>query len=162
MRILIIGNAGSGKTTMARQLASGTTPPTPVLSLDEIAWDEGVKRRPIERSIAELEAFIAANPAWIIEGCYAELAAHALPHCTELRFLNPGTETCAQRCADRHWEPDKFPTPQAQHDALAHLIAWVREYDTRDDEFGLASHRRLFVSFTGPKREITADSHQPR
>jgi len=29
----------------------------------------------------------------------------------------------------------------------------VRQYDTRDDEYGLARHRAIFDGFAGPKRE---------
>lgn len=39
---------------------------------------------------------------------------------------------------------------------LAQLIDWVREYDTRDDEYGLRCHRRLFDAFAGPKREYAS------
>jgi hypothetical protein len=36
---------------------------------------------------------------------------------------------------------------------LEALLAWVREYETRDDEYGLARHRAVFEGFRGPKRE---------
>jgi hypothetical protein len=36
---------------------------------------------------------------------------------------------------------------------LVPLVAWVAEYATRDDEFGLARHRAIFDGFAGPKRE---------
>ena len=40
------------------------------------------------------------------------------------------------------------------------LIAWVREYETRDDEYGLERHRRIYEQFNGPKREYdTVDSY---
>jgi hypothetical protein len=39
---------------------------------------------------------------------------------------------------------------------LEALVAWVREYDTRADEYGLARHRAIFDAFRGPKREIGA------
>lgn len=38
---------------------------------------------------------------------------------------------------------------------LRELIEWVREYETREDEYGLARHRRIFDDFKGPKREYT-------
>jgi hypothetical protein len=38
---------------------------------------------------------------------------------------------------------------------LDQLIQWVREFETRDDEYGLKRHRNLFDNFTGPKKEYT-------
>lgn len=151
MRIIIFGNSGSGKSTMARQLVGENN--AALLSLDAIAWQRETIRKPLDESIRELLTFIHAHPQWVIEGCYADLIAPALPFCTELRFLNPGTATCMANCRSRPWEPEKFNTAQAQQAMLDPLIAWVRQYDTRNDEFGHQRHRALFDSFTGPKVE---------
>jgi hypothetical protein len=40
---------------------------------------------------------------------------------------------------------------------LEFLLQWVREYETREDEYSLARHRELFETFRGLKREIGAD-----
>lgn len=151
MRIVLLGNAGSGKSTMARRLIGARD--VPRLSMDEIAWGEGAERRPLEESLAALRAFFAQNGSWIAEGCYGDLVEAALPHCTELRFLNPGVEVCVGHCLRRPWEPEKFPSAEAQQAMLGDLIAFVRAYDTRDDEYGLGRHRALFDAFPGPKRE---------
>jgi hypothetical protein len=37
------------------------------------------------------------------------------------------------------------------------LIAWVREYATREDEFSLREHRRLFGAHSGAKVEYTSN-----
>lgn len=150
-RIVIYGNAGSGKSTLARTLAAQFE--IPHLSLDDIAWREAAVRKPVTESLAELEAFVATHPGWVIEGCYGDLIAAALSYCTELHFLNPGVDECVARCRMRAWEPDKFPTPEVQNEMLAPLIDWVRQYETRDDEFSLARHRALFDGFTGSKTE---------
>lgn len=153
MRIILLGNAGAGKSTMARRLMGSRN--TPHLSLDEIAWTEGVKRKPLEASLGELQRFLDNNDQWIIEGCYSELVEAALPFCTELRFLNPGVEVCVEHCKRRPWEPEKFPSAEDQQAMLDQLIQWVREYETRDDEYGFKRHRELFNDFTGPKKEYT-------
>ncbi len=154
MRIVLLGNAGAGKTTLARHLMGGEE--IYRLSLDEIAWGDGVERRPLADSLALLEEFMGQHDQWIIEGCYSDLVAAALPHCTELIFLNPGVETCVTHCLARPWEPDKFTTPEEQQAMLDGLVAWVRDYETRDDEYGLQRHRRLFDYFPGAKRELNS------
>ena len=39
---------------------------------------------------------------------------------------------------------------------LTHLVQWVREYETREDEYGFKRHRELFDRFQGRKREYTS------
>jgi hypothetical protein len=39
---------------------------------------------------------------------------------------------------------------------LDKLIQWVKDYENRDDEFGLKRHRQLFDNFRGRKREYTS------
>ena len=154
MRLILLGNAGAGKSTMARRLMGSAN--IPRLSLDEIAWDEGPRRKPLEQSLTLLRQFIRGKDHWIIEGCYSDLVEAALPHCTKLRFLNPGVETCVAHCDRRPWEPSKFSSAEEQNAMLTQLIQWVKDYETRDDEYGLKRHRRIFDGFSGPKREYTS------
>jgi adenylate kinase family enzyme len=150
-RVLIYGNSGSGKTTMARAVAAELG--VEHLDLDLIAWDSPGERRSPAASVAMLEAYFAAHDAWVVEGCYGDLVEAALPYCTELRFLNPGVERCIANCRARPWEPEKYASPEEQDQRLAFLLDWVRQYDTRTDEYSLARHRAIFDGFAGPKRE---------
>lgn len=153
MRTILLGNAGAGKSTLARRLIAQQ--PAARLSLDEVAFAGGTARRPLADSIADVRRFIATNEHWIIEGCYADIIEPILPECEELVFLNPGVETCIAHCRARPWEPEKFDSGQEQDENLENLLAWVRAYETRDDEYGLRRHRALFDAFTGRKRELT-------
>lgn len=136
---------------MAREVARKLA--IPLLDLDAIAFGEVTVRRPLAESLVMLHEFIAAHLAWVIEGCYGSLIEAALPHCSELRFLNPGVEVCVANCCRRPWEPHKYASPEGQDERLAFLITWVRQYPTRDDEYSLACHRALFDAFQGIKRE---------
>jgi hypothetical protein len=64
-RIAIIGNAGGGKSVLARQLgeAFGLTPRV----IDDVQWRPGWERAPVE-AVAAAHAAWLAEPAWIIDG----------------------------------------------------------------------------------------------
>lgn len=153
-RILIFGNSGSGKTTMARALAREHG--VAHLDLDSLAWESPGVRLPIDESAARIAEFVDGNHDWVIEGCYGDLLEVAAAHAHEIRFLNPGTEACIANCRARPWEPEKYPSAEAQDAMLDFLLDWVRQYESRTDEYSLAAHRRIFDSFTGLKREIAA------
>ncbi|MBK5968509.1 MULTISPECIES: P-loop NTPase family protein [Thiorhodovibrio] len=152
MKIILLGNAGSGKSTFSRKRLARE--PAACLSLDTVAFADGPARRPLADSIADVRRFIATHESWIIEGCYADILAPILAECEELIFLNPGIEVCVAHCRSRPWEPEKYPSPAAQNANLDNLIDWVRAYETREDEYGLARHRQLYNSFCGQKREF--------
>ncbi|MFP7723643.1 AAA family ATPase [Lysobacter sp. A3-1-A15] len=153
MRYLVFGNSGSGKSTLARQL--GKTHGLPHLDLDSIVWEPGkvAVERPRESIDASLQAFLAANDRWVIEGCYGELVQAASVHCTELVFLNPGLETCLRHNRLRPWEPHKYASKEAQDAMLETLQAWVGGYYERRDPWSYHAHRRIFDAFAGNKSE---------
>ncbi len=153
MRAVVLGNSGSGKSTLAKQLGR------PHLDLDTIAWLPGVsppERRPIADSAVELAGFASTHDAWVIEGCYADLAELALPHATRLIFVEPGVDACIANARARLWEPHKYSSRAAQDANLEMLIGWIRAYATRDDACSLAVHRALFERFSGDKVELTS------
>lgn len=67
-RIHIIGGAGSGKTTLARQLAELID--APAYDLDAIGYENGAgPARPLALRLKDVRA-IAEQPAWITEGIF--------------------------------------------------------------------------------------------
>jgi adenylate kinase family enzyme len=155
-RILIIGNAGAGKSTMASRLSA--TLGIAHLDLDRLAWSGSGVRRSLADSARLLDEFRARHGEWIAEGCYGDLIDLLIPHATELRFLNPGTEACVANCQRRPWEPEKYRSPEEQDAKLDFLLEWVRHYATRSDEYSLARHRSLYDTFSGPKQEYTGST----
>jgi adenylate kinase family enzyme len=61
MKLILLGNAGAGKSTMARHLIGSRN--IPRLSLDEIAWDRGAERKLLHASLRELRLFVENNAA---------------------------------------------------------------------------------------------------
>ena len=154
MKIAILGNSGSGKSTLARRLAAGTS--AAVLDLDLVFWDSGTAERPAEERIAMVRRFCADHESWILEGCYADLVAAALPWKPELIFLDPGLEACLSHCRQRPHEPHKYPTKEEQDAKLDFLLTWVADYYEREGLMSHRGHQELFSHYDGPKRHITA------
>lgn len=155
MRVLIMGNSGSGKSHRAQALAArhGLVH----LDLDTIVWEPSqiaVPRAP-KQVRADLLAFIDRHESWVAEGCYGDLVEAALPYCSELVFMNPGLDVCLENNRKRPWEPHKYASMEAQQSKLAFLLDWVAGYYTRDDAMSYARHRRLFDGYGGNKTEVT-------
>lgn len=151
-RILILGNSGSGKSTMARALAQDHG--IVHLDLDTIVWVPGeiaVPQAP-EAITAALARFRAEHPGWVIEGCYGEWIEPLLPYCTELRFLDPGVDACLANNRRRPHEAHKYATMAEQQQMFEALQDWVAGYETRDDAWSRAGHQRVFDQFQGSKR----------
>jgi adenylate kinase family enzyme len=155
-RIVVFGNAGSGKSTYAAQLArlKGLSH----LDLDTLVWEPGkvAVSRPTAAVEADLRHFLDRHTRWVIEGCYSEWVHLASRECTELVFLNPGEAVCLAHCRARPWEPHKYSSPEEQNRMLDFLLGWVRAYYTRDESCSLVRHEALFRAFAGPKRELNA------
>ncbi|HBR95204.1 MAG TPA: shikimate kinase [Opitutae bacterium] len=151
-RIVIYGNSGSGKTTLAHSYAAKLK--LKYLDLDTITWDAPGVRKKTSESIAALDSFIANHDHWVIEGCYGSIILEAAKSAQELIFLNPGIQTCLENCKARPWEPHKYDSKESQDKNLEMLLNWVTQYETREDEFSLKTHRAIFDSFTGKKVEL--------
>ena len=67
-RIVILGNAGTGKSTLARRL--GERLRIPVIHLDALNWQPAWQRLPLDVFRTRLAAAIAGD-AWITDGNYA-------------------------------------------------------------------------------------------
>ena len=145
-KILIFGNSGSGKSTLAKKLK--TSFDLRHLDLDTLAWEDTQPptRKALSDSVSTLDSFISKHNNWVIEGCYADLLNYVSKSANEIIFLNPGNEICIERCKNREWEP--------QDKNLGMLINWVNEYNKREDEFSLKSHKSILSSFVGKKIEV--------
>ena len=90
-RILIIGNAGSGKTTFAKRLAEKLE--LPLIHLDRLYWCgdwEHLSRDEFDTVLqAELE-----KPQWIIDGNFNRTIPHRLKYCDTVFYFDFPTIAC--------------------------------------------------------------------
>ena len=95
MRILILGNGGSGKTTLAQQIS--TRFKWPLLSLDALYWRENYQKWPMEVFIEKTHDFISRHDAWVIEGTPEKDIRFRLEKATHVIFLDVPTWRCLWR-----------------------------------------------------------------
>ena len=94
-RILISGNAGAGKTTLAREL--GERFGLPVVGMDRIVWAPGWQKTTAEARRRALDAALAP-PCWIVDGVSHEVIRKA----DLVLLLNTPRWLCYARCARRN------------------------------------------------------------
>lgn len=90
-RILIIGNAGSGKTTFAKTLANKTQ--LPLVHLDKLYWRGTWEHTPREEFDAILQNELEKRE-WIIDGNFNRTIPHRLKYCDTVFYFDPPVITC--------------------------------------------------------------------
>lgn len=149
MRLIVIGNSGSGKTIFARR--AGATLNLPTHDLDVLCRHDGRKREETEAKAVVAE--IAAGSRWVIEGVFSSLIEVALPRATVLAWLDLSWGECRAGLLQRgpHYGMDPSDSGALQ--------AWEAAHTDR-----LVAHARIYNGFGGHKvrlqtrREVAAFS----
>ena len=97
-RVLILGCAGAGKTTLSLALAERTG--LPVIHLDRHYWRAGWVEPPKEEWRAEVAA-LTARPEWIMDGNYGGTVVERLAFADTAIVLDFSTATCLWRVVKR-------------------------------------------------------------
>jgi adenylate kinase family enzyme len=152
-KIIIFGNSGSGKSSLALKLRNEGLAH---LDLDILAWLPTIppERRPIEQAKLKIQTFIRATDEWVVEGCYTDLLELVKPFANEAIFLNLPVQLCIENAKKRPWEPHKYSSKQAQDENLEMLLDWIADYAVRQDTLSYAAHMALYDVFAGTKTEI--------
>jgi len=139
-RLLIIGNSGSGKTTVARAISNRHH--HPFIGLDQIHWEEGgFARKRDEQAARRLTREAATADRWVMEGVYGWLAEEAMRRAQALLWLDLPWAECRAGLLDRKAD-QPFDTD---------MMLWAEQYWTRDTSSSWAGHRRIYDGFTGEK-----------
>ena len=95
MRIHITGNAGAGKTSLARSLADPLD--IPAFHLDQVVWQPYWKKSSVSSRTRALDQIIKPND-WIIEGVSEKVRSKA----DLVILLDVPRHVCFWRCAKRN------------------------------------------------------------
>ncbi len=93
-RVMVVGNAGAGKSTFARRL--GDTLALPVIHLDSHFWRPGWQI-PEPTAWRQQLAALAASPAWIMDGNYINTLDIRMPRADTLVWLDHPRGICLPR-----------------------------------------------------------------
>jgi adenylate kinase family enzyme len=88
MKVVVIGNSGSGKTWLATRLAACDS--ATIIHLDGLFWEPGGFDR--KRSKDEVLSLIETSKrtsAWVVEGVFGELARVSGNQCKWLKIGEP-------------------------------------------------------------------------
>ncbi len=150
-RVAIMGNGGSGKTRLARQL-SLCLDRAPV-HLDDIYWQPGPHGAGIARDkaiVIEEIRELSLTSRWIIEGVYGWLINVILPRATTLIFLDLPEDECIANIKARGKQRGE------NDESFEELIDWVSKYRERRNNWNsFESHLRMFEEFSNEKVRLT-------
>ena len=117
-RILVTGNAGSGKSTLSRRLA--TILDLPVVHLDKIIWEPGWRTVPKEAVALRLEESLS-EPTWIFDG----VCTPAFLAADTIIFLDLPLGTCLLRAWLRIFRHLFSPLAEVRAQCPRAKIAWA-------------------------------------
>ena len=97
-RILLVGNAGAGKTTFAKQLAQKLR--LPLVHLDKLYWCGNWEHLSRDEFDAILQTELE-KPQWIIDGNFNRTIPHRLQYCDTVLYFDFPTITCLRGITKR-------------------------------------------------------------
>ena len=98
-KIVIIGSAGAGKSTLARKLSSKLS--IKVVHLDRVFWKPGWKEKPRDTRIDILQQIVREDQ-WVIEGTYLSSSEPRLNAADTIVFLDINPLLCILRIIRRY------------------------------------------------------------
>lgn len=164
-RVAIVGNAGSGKTTLARGLARVLR--IARLELDDLVWHRDRRRHLVAPPAvaAALDGFVAAHDdgGWVVEGVYTRWAARALRRRRGelLVWLDVDAALCAARVRARALPSAGFKSDAEREQRRAFVERWAASYDSRADADSRAGHGALYDAHEGAKLRLSGGETEP-
>ena len=132
-RVVILGNGGSGKSELARELSRRTG--LPVVHLDPLFWRPGWKAGPREQFRRELDEKVAEE-RWIIDGNFVRAGDRRFERADTAIFLDLPRRVSMTRAVRRYLRDRRTNRPDLPDGCEEGLdwefLKWMWHFD-RDD-----------------------------
>jgi adenylate kinase family enzyme len=131
-RIHIVGGPGSGKTTLARQIAARLQ--APAYDLDVVAFENGAgAKRALDERMRDVQC-ILAQPTWVTEGIYLWWTLALMDAAEAIVWLDVPWRVAAWRIVMRHVRAELGHNNKHRGWLkLARFVLWTRGYYLRKD-----------------------------
>ncbi len=154
MKLVIIGNAGSGKTWLATRVSQRVG--CSMLQLDDLFWMlGGTERGPTDQEVADVKELVSRTkeqPAWVAEGAQSRLARMFLDAADSLVWLDFDWEYCRQRILERRADAERKGEPTLGSSDW--LIEFASGYYERSKGVAWSAHEELLDAFRGETARI--------
>lgn len=157
MRMVIVGNSGSGKTWLANNLAKFNG--SQVIHLDHIFWEPGgfdKKRSP--EVVAKLIDESKNGVSWIAEGVFGELAEKFIERAQYFVWLDIAWPICRDRLLKRGAESKRHMDREESAKGLRQLIEWASRYYERKNARSYEGHKKLMNNFHGERIYLNSEA----
>ncbi|MEY8310161.1 adenylate kinase [Erysipelotrichaceae bacterium 51-3] len=151
-RILIIGCAGSGKSTMARKLQKILD--IPLIYLD-LLWHLPDGSHVSQEEFDKKLASVLSKEAWILDGNYRRTLKERLERCDTVFLLDLPVEVCFEQAKNRIGKPrPDLPWQETEFDP--DFQKWILEFPKKN----LPEIKKILKDYGSGKTVFVLHSHQ--
>lgn len=150
IRILIIGNSGSGKTWLGKALSEKKK--ISLFQMDGIKWDQNGYEIPRSSlDIGKNLEDIKNQEKWILEVVFGKMAQNCLPFTDHLIWLDLPWEQCQKNLLIRGPQFENILNNDEKEKALKGLIECASTHYSRNDANSSGFFDKLYIDFNGKK-----------
>ena len=156
-RIYILGCSGSGKTSVAQELAGKLH--IPRYDLDDIFWKKKYTVKRDESTCRSMLQKLAKKDQWIIEGVYDRWVDPAFKRAMLVVWLDISPWLITYRLIKRYLVRNKENPEESWKDTVT-LIRYVWRYQKKDQPSGFGTHQKLIKKYKVPYIHIRKESER--